>query len=67
MRKEYRILPVRYPLHGLKHDSLLSDIMGYELYRRENIKLVSMGVFNSEEDAKAVARKNAAPGEPVFV
>ena len=67
MVKEYRILPVRYPLHGLKCTELLSPIKGYELFRRDKIKLVSMGLFDSEDDAKAAAKKHATPHDIKFV
>lgn len=67
MQKEYRILPVQVPLHGLKDTELLSEPQGYELYRREGIRLVSMGIFDSEDRAKEVAIRHAGKDGARFV
>ena len=66
MRKEYRIQHVKVPVHGLKNEGFLKPV-GYELFRREKIKLISMGIYNSEEEAIAVANKHAHPNKPTFV
>ncbi len=67
MVKEYRILPVQAPVHGLKDDGLLTEPQGYELFRREGIRLVSMGIFDTGDAAKAAAAKHAEPDKPKFV
>jgi hypothetical protein len=64
---EYRILPVQVPVHGLKDDGLLTEPQGYELFKRDGIRLVSMGIYNSEDDAKEVARRHAKPDQARFV
>jgi hypothetical protein len=67
MSLEYRIQPVQVPVHGLKEKGLLCEPQGYELYKREGIRLVSMGIFSSEDAAKKAATKHAAPDSPRFV
>lgn len=67
MLKNYRILPVQVPVHGLKDEGLLSEPHGYELFRQEDIRLVSMGIYPSEEAAKTVARDHAGEDTPRFV
>ena len=64
---EYRILPVQVPVHGLKEDGLLCDPKGYELFKRDGIKLVSVGIFPSEDAAKTVAVRHAKPDTARFV
>ena len=63
---EYRILPVQVPVHGLKDDGFLTD-HGYELFKRDGIKLVSMGIYPSEDAAKKVAVRHADPEKARFV
>ncbi len=67
MALEYRIQPIQVPVHGLKDDGLLSEPKGYELYRREGIRLVSMGIYPSEQAAKKAAISHAAPDSARFV
>ena len=67
MVREYRILPVQVPVHGLKEEGLLCEPQGYELFKRDGIKLVSVGIFESEEAAKKVATRHAAPDSARFV
>ena len=64
---EYRILPVQTPVHGLKEDGFLSEPQGYELFKRDGIRLVSMGIYDSEDAAKKVAIRHAAPDKARFV
>jgi hypothetical protein len=68
--KEYRIQPVRALVHGLK-DPYAPDILeapeGIELYRREGIRLVSLGIYPDEDAAKAAAKKHAAGERIKFV
>jgi hypothetical protein len=64
---EYRILPVQVPVHGLKDPGLLCEPQGYELYKRDGIKLVSMGIYPSEDAAKKVAVRHAKPDTARFV
>ena len=66
MEKEYRILPAQSIAHGLLEDGLIKNL-GYELFKREGIRLVSMGIYPSEEEAKKIAKKHASPGTPKFV
>lgn len=67
MTLEYRIQPIQVPVHGLKEEGLLSEPKGYELYKRDGIKLVSMGIYHSEEAAKKAATNHAAPDRAIFV
>jgi hypothetical protein len=67
MVREYRIAPVQAPVHGLKDDGLLCEPQGYELYKRDGIRLVSMGIYPSEDAAKKVAIKHADPDRARFV
>ena len=67
MTLEYRILPVQVPVNGLKEDGLLGDPQGYELFKRDGIRLVSMGIFPSEDEAKKVAVRHADPDKAKFV
>jgi len=64
---EYRILPVQVPVHGLKEEGLLCEPKGYELFKRDGIKLVSVGIFVSEDAAKKVAIRHATPDTARFV
>jgi hypothetical protein len=64
---EYRILPVQVPVHGLKDEGLLTEPQGYELFKRDGIRLVSMGIFPSEDAAQKVARRHADPDKARFV
>ena len=64
---EYRILPVQVPVHGLKDEGLLTEPQGYELFKRNGIKLVSMGIFPSEDAAKKVGVRHAEPDTARFV
>ena len=64
---EYRILPVQTPVHGLKEDGLLCEPRGYELFKRDGIRLVSMGIYPSEDAAKKVAVRHADPDSARFV
>lgn len=63
----YRVLPVQVPVHGLLEHGVLSEPKGFELLKQNGIRLVSLGMFPTEEAAKAVARKNALPDEANFV
>ena len=67
MELQYRILPVQVPVHGLKDSGLLSEPKGYELFKRDGIKLVSMGIYTSEILAKNAATAHAAPDKARFV
>ena len=67
MIREYRILPVQVPVHGLKDEGLLSEPQGYELFKRDGIRLQSMGIYDSEDAAKKVAVRHAAPDKVRFV
>jgi hypothetical protein len=67
MQKEYRIQPVQVPVHGLKDEGFLSEPQGYELLRRDGIRLISMGIYPSEEAAKVVARRHAGKDTARFV
>ncbi len=67
MQLDYRILPVQVPVHGLKESGLLSDPKGYELFKRDGIRLVSMGIYPSEIAAKNAADKHADPDTARFV
>jgi hypothetical protein len=67
MTLEYRILPVQVPVHGLKDEGFLTEPKGYELFRRDGIKLVSMGIYSSEDDAKKVGVQHAKPDTAKFV
>lgn len=67
MQKEYRISPVQVPVHGLKDEGFLSEPHGYELFRREGIRLVSMGIYPSEADAKKAAQRHAGEDTAKFV
>ena len=67
MQKEYRILPVQVPVHGLKEEGFLSEPQGYELLRRDGIRLVSMGIYQSEDAAKDAARRHAGEDTAKFV
>ena len=67
MLLDYRILPVQVPVHGLKDEGLLTEPQGYELFKRDGIRLVSMGIFPSEEAAKVVARRHAGSDKARFV
>lgn len=60
---EYRIEAVQIPGHGLKNEPVLSDPLGYELFKRDGIRLVSMGIYATEDAAKqaAVARSGEEP------
>ena len=60
-------MPVQVPVHGLKEEGLLSEPKGYELFKRDGIKLVSVGIFPSEEAAKKVARRHAGSDTARFV
>ncbi len=64
---EYRILPVQVPVHGLKDEGLLTEPQGYELFKRDGIRLVSMGIFPSEDAAQKVAIRHAGPDKARFV
>jgi len=64
---EYRILPVQVQGHGLKDEKFLSDPHGFELFRRDGIRLVSMGIFPSEEDAKKSARAYSGNEQAIFI
>jgi hypothetical protein len=64
---DYRILPVQVPVHGLKESGLLTEPKGYELFRREGIKLVSMGIYPSEIAAKNAGTAHADPDRARFV
>jgi hypothetical protein len=64
---DYRIQPVQIPVHGLKESGLLTEPKGYELFRRDGIKLVSMGIFPSEIAAKNSAVRHADPDRARFV
>jgi len=67
---EYRILPIQVQPHGLlERDAkdVLNAPLGFELFRRENIKLVSMGIFDSEDAAKTVAQEHAGEETAIFV
>ena len=67
MIREYRIQPVQHPVHGLKDEGFLSEPLGYELYRREGIRLQSMGIYPTEDAAKKVAVRHAKPDKVRFV
>ena len=67
MQLDYRILPVQVPVHGLKESGLLCDPKGYELFKRDGIRLVSMGIYPSEIVAKNAAIKHADPDTARFV
>ena len=60
-------MPVQVPVHGLKEEGLLCEPKGYELFKRDGIKLVSVGIFPSEDAAKKVAIRHAAPDTARFV
>ncbi len=64
---DYRILPVQAPVHGLEDDGLLCEPQGYELFKRDGIRLVSMGIYDNEDAAKKVAIRHAAPDKARFV
>jgi hypothetical protein len=67
---EYRILPVQVQPHGLKErdaSDVLNAPVGQELFRREGIKLISMGIYADEEEAKAVAAQHSGDEAPIFV
>jgi len=64
---EYRIQPVQTLAHGLKEDGLLSEPQGYELFRREGIRLISMGIHPDEKAAKKAAARHAHPDTARFV
>ncbi len=61
MVREYRILLVQVPVHGLKEDGLLCEPKGYELFKRDGIKLVSVGIFPSEDAAKRLQSGTLSP------
>ena len=67
MTLEYRILPVQVPVHGLKDEGFLTEPKGYELFRRDGIKLISMGIFRNEGLAKKAAVHHAEPDKARFV
>jgi hypothetical protein len=69
MQREYRIQPIQVPVHGLRQKALdiLDAPMGFELFRREGIRLVSMGIFNTEEAAKDRAKSHAGSDTVIFV
>lgn len=67
MALEYRIQPVQVPVHGLKEKGLLCEPQGYELFKRDGIRLVSMGIYPSEDAAKKVAIRHADPDSARFV
>lgn len=67
---EYRILPVQVQPHGLKErdaKDVLGAPLGFELYRRSGIKLVSMGIYPTEDEAKSAAQRHAGDEEAIFV
>ncbi len=70
MQKEYRISPVQLPVHGLKDrdaPDVLSDPQGFELFVRDDIKLKSLGIYDSEKAAKDAARRHAKDATAIFV
>ncbi len=67
---EFRIDPVQVQPHGLKERDardVLNPPMGFELYRRDDIKLVSMGIYDSEAEAQEAARDFAGDEEAIFL
>lgn len=61
---QYVIRPAELPPHGLTDPyAPILTLLGFELFIREGIKLRSLGIHDSEDEAKATARRHA--GEEV--
>ena len=67
MNKQYKIDEIRQPEYGPLADSVFSDVLGYELFVRDGIRLKSLGIFDSKERAEQVANKHAKPQKAIFV